>query len=273
MNLKLKAAIGAAAMVLATQAAATITFYEHDGFRGRTFTTDKPIGNFEQYGFNDRASSVVIDHGRWEVCEHARFEGQCVVLQRGSYESLRSLGMNDRISSARPLNEGARLNSAIPAPLVVPQPAPDYQYHRRHDERVYEAPVTSVHAVVGPPEQRCWVERHQAVEERRGQPDAGGAIAGAIIGGILGHQVGGGSGRDAATAAGVIAGAAIGANAGRDGGAVTVDRDVKRCRTVASDRPEYWDVTYNFRGVVHRVQMSVPPGRTITVNRNGEPRQ
>jgi uncharacterized protein YcfJ len=273
MNWKLKAATGVAAFVLATQAVANITFYEHDGYRGRTFTADRPVVNFAEHGFNDRASSVVVDRGRWEVCEHAYFAGRCVVLQRGSYESLSQFGMNDRISSARPLDDGAR--SGMPPPMAAPAPAPTptYQYHRRPDERLYETPVESVRAVVGPPEQRCWIERQQVFEERGGAPSPEGAIAGAIIGGILGHQVGGGSGRDAATAAGVVAGAAIGANSGRGGGgAVTYDRDVQRCRTVASGRPEYWDVTYYFRGALHHVQMSAPPGETITVNGNGEPR-
>jgi hypothetical protein len=31
-------------------------------------------------------------------------------------------------------------------------------------------------------------------------------------------------------------------------------------------------VTYEFRGVEHHAQMSSPPGQTITVNQNGEPR-
>jgi hypothetical protein len=31
-------------------------------------------------------------------------------------------------------------------------------------------------------------------------------------------------------------------------------------------------VTYNFNGVEHRVQMSSPPGPTIGVNGDGEPR-
>ena len=93
-----------------------------------------------------------------------------------------------------------------------------------------------------------------------------------MIGGILGHQIGGGRGRDVATAGGAVAGAAIGANAGRGGGQVYA-QDVQRCATVQGQgRPEYWDVTYNFRGLEHRVQMSAPPGRTITVNGNGEPR-
>ena len=48
---------------------------------------------------------------------------------------------------------------------------------------------------------------------------------------------------------------------------------MQRCENVASTTPQYWDVTYVFRGVEHHVQMSAAPGPTITVNGNGEPRQ
>lgn len=154
-------------------------------------------------------------------------------------------------------------------------------YHRRSyrvaqpayvaPPRLYTVPVASVHAVVGPPEQRCWVERQQVVD--RGDVNVPGAIAGAVIGGLLGHQIGGGRGRDVATAGGVVAGAAIGANVGRDGGEV-YSRDVQRCRTVHRDaRPEYWDVTYRFRGQLHRAQFGAPPGRTIVVDADGVPQQ
>jgi hypothetical protein len=51
MNGKLKFALGVSALILATQAAAQITFYEGEGFRGRAFTTDKQVSNFERYGF------------------------------------------------------------------------------------------------------------------------------------------------------------------------------------------------------------------------------
>src|SRR4051794_16522808 len=50
-----------AALVLAGHAAAQVTFYEQEGFRGRTFTTDRPVQNFDRTGFNDRASSIIID--------------------------------------------------------------------------------------------------------------------------------------------------------------------------------------------------------------------
>jgi len=48
---------------------------------------------------------------------------------------------------------------------------------------------------------------------------------------------------------------------------------VQRCtNTPSATRPDYWDVTYNFRGQDHRVQMTTAPGPTVTVNDQGEPR-
>ena len=146
-----------------------------------------------------------------------------------------------------------------------------YDYRRRDQERLYEANVTSVRAVVGTPEQRCWVEREQ-VAQAQSSVNVPAAIAGAVIGGILGHQVGGGRGKDLATAGGAVAGAAIGANVD-GGGQQAQTQDVQRCASVPSQaRPDYWDVTYNFRGQDHRMQMTTAPGSTVTVNAQGEPR-
>jgi uncharacterized protein YcfJ len=212
------------------------------------------------------------------VCENAQFQGRCVVLQPGNYDSLRPLGMSERISSVRPVGSVARYDYA-PAPVYSPPPAygpPPVvaaapAYGPPPAERLYQVPVTSVHAVVGPPEQRCWVEPGQAYEERRGV-NVPGAIAGAVIGGILGHQVGGGRGRDVATVGGAVAGGAIGANVGR-GDQTVYSQDVQRCENVQGQlQPDYWDVSYNFRGIEHHVQMSSPPGPTLTVNDNGDPR-
>jgi uncharacterized protein YcfJ len=255
-------------IVLAAQASAQITFYEGEGFRGRVFTTSGPVDNFAPVGFNDRASSVIVDRGRWEVCEHAFFAGRCVVLRPGSYASLAGMGMDNRISSVRPITREARLEDEAPPPPA----APTYEFRQRPNESLYQANVTSVRAIVGPPEQRCWIEHRQVVDDRPGGANVPGAIVGAVIGGILGHQIGGGRGQGVATAGGAVAGAAIGANAG-PGSGQGYSQDVQRCASVPSNaRPEFWDVTYNFRGQEHRVQMSAPPGPTITVNGNGEPR-
>lgn len=268
MNQTMLHVFGLAGLVLSTHAFAQVTFYEGEEFHGRAFTTSRLVRDFERTGFNDRASSVVVSKGSWEVCEDAQFDGQCVVLRRGSYDSLRELGLENRISSARQLNERRRYDNEVSPPRATPT----YEFRRRPSERVYEARVTSVRAVMGSPSERCWVERQQVNEPDHGERNVGGAVVGAIIGGILGHQVGGGSGKDIATAGGAVVGAAIGSNAGRNGGG-SYDRDVRRCETFASGPPEYWDVTYEFRGKQHRLQMSEPPAQTISVNQYGEPRQ
>jgi uncharacterized protein YcfJ len=268
MNHTLKIAMAAAALGLTTQAFAQITFYEGDGLRGRAFGTTKQVRDFSRNGFNDRASSVVVDRGQWEVCEDSNFRGRCVVLRRGSYESLQGMGLNNRISSVRPVKARDSYVNEAPPPL----PQPSYDYRRRPSERIVNVPITSVRAVVGSPEQRCWVERQQVSEPSRGT-SAGGVIAGALIGGILGHQVGGGTGRDVATAGGAIAGAAIGNNVANNNNSNNYSRDVRRCENVSNPTPEYWDVTYNYRGQEHRVQMNTPPGSSIAVNSStGDPR-
>ncbi len=122
-----------------------------------------------------------------------------------------------------PRYRGSHYAAGAPVPLV----APAYGYRPQPQERVYVVPVSSVRAVVGAPEQRCWVERQQVVEDRS-DVNVPGAIAGAVIGGVLGHQVGGGRGKDIATAGGAVAGAAIGANVGR-GGSQVYSQDVQRC--------------------------------------------
>lgn len=264
MNTLIKSTLAVVGLAVAGQASAQITFYENDGFSGRSFSTSRQISNFENQGFNDRASSVVVFSERWEVCEDERFAGRCVVLRPGRYPSLSAMGMNDRVSSVRSVSRNARIDDDRFAPISEPI----YDNRRRNNERLFEADVTSVRAVIGRSEQRCWIEREQVGQS--GNTNVPGAILGAVIGGVLGHQIGGGRGQDIATAGGAVAGAAFGSNTGAGRG---YSQDVQRCEDASNQgQPTYWDVTYNFRGQEHRMQMSYPPGRTITVNRQGEPR-
>jgi uncharacterized protein YcfJ len=260
------ALVGTMVMVAGAQAFADVTFYENEDFHGRAFTTAREVSDFKRSGLNDRASSVTVDRGSWEVCEDPKFRGKCVLLRPGNYDSLKYMGINNRISSAREVRGGARYEGYY---SPEPQQTAGYEYRRRPSEKVYQADVVSVRAVMGRPEERCWIEREQ-VEKRDGRNVAG-AVVGGILGGVLGHQIGSGTGQDIATAGGAVAGAAIGSNAGR--GKDEYSRDVRRCEASASGDPEYWDVTYRYRGVTHRAQMTSPPGRTLYVNKNGEPRQ
>lgn len=101
MNIPTRLFFGIVLATAAASASAQVTFFEHDGFRGRSFTTDRSVGDFVRFGFNDRASSVIVRSGRWELCDDARFGGRCVVLRPGRYASLSVMGMNDRVSSVR----------------------------------------------------------------------------------------------------------------------------------------------------------------------------
>jgi hypothetical protein len=86
----------------AAQVSAQVRIYEHDNFGGRSFTANGPVGDFARHRFNDRASSVIVRGGSWQLCDNARFGGRCVVLRPGRYPSLSAMGMNDRVSSLRP---------------------------------------------------------------------------------------------------------------------------------------------------------------------------
>lgn len=264
MNWKYKATFASALLTMSCHALAQVSFYENEGFRGRVFRTGGQVANFAHTGFNDRASSVVVEGGNWEVCEDANFAGRCVLLHAGSYDSLQGMRMENRISSVRQ----ARFGHSYEFDVGAPMQAPNYDYRRRPNEVIYEAPVTSVHAVVSQQDRRCWIERERVT----GGQNVGGAIVGGLLGGVLGHQIGGGRGRDIATAGGAVTGAMIGANSGRDeeGG---FGQRLRRCDDYSAGAAEYWDVTYRYRGVDHQVQMSHPPGRTVAVNRNGDPRQ
>ena len=246
-----------------------ITFFEDENFRGRSFTTQQPMENFRANDANDRASSLDIVGDRWEVCEDTGFRGRCVVLRGGRYPSLSSMGLSDRISSVRYVNWGPRGDSG------QSDQASDRDFRRRNNERLYEANVTSVRAVVGAAEQRCWMEPGQ-VQPQRSSSSLPGAVVGAVLGGILGHQIGHGTGRDVATIGGAVGGGLLGANVGGrigNNGQPAQAQDVQRCSTTQSQNaPSYWDVTYDFRGQEHRVQMTTQPGNTVTVNDQGEPR-
>ena len=270
MNAVFRSVLATAGLALAVPSFAQVTFYEHDGYEGRSFTTQRSVDNFKhQGGLNDRASSAVVRSERWEICEDAGYGGRCVVLRPGQYPSLAAMGLNDRISSVRTVQRQA----AVADDRYAPPPIVETDYRRRGNERLYQAQVTSVRAVVATPERHCWMERGEVVQDQGGA-NVPGALIGAVIGGILGHQVGGGTGRDVATVGGVVAGAAVGSQVGRDrNGQPVYGPDVERCSTPPSEAgPEFWDVTYQFRGREHQMQMTSPPGATVTVNRAGEPR-
>ena len=118
------------------------------------------------------------------------------------------------IEAQRQADDAQRLATSMQARSdAYAQPSGDFR--RRQDEPLYEARVTDVRAVVGPPQQRCWVAREQVDYRGATGVNIPGAIIGGVIGGVIGHQIGGGRGQDLATGIGAVGGAVVGANVGR----------------------------------------------------------
>jgi hypothetical protein len=83
-----------------TASAAEITLYEHANFAGTQLILRGWTPDISRVGFNDRASSIVVASGRWELCTDADFKGFCQTFTRGEYPVIDGR-LNDRISSAR----------------------------------------------------------------------------------------------------------------------------------------------------------------------------
>ena len=93
--------VGALALLLAGHAAAQITLYGREDFRGRSVTIDQAVPDLEGSRLDDRASSAVIRGGPWQLCSESGYQGRCVTLRSGEYPSLRSMGLDNRITSIR----------------------------------------------------------------------------------------------------------------------------------------------------------------------------
>jgi uncharacterized protein YcfJ len=225
--------------------------------------------------FNDVHQLAVLANQRATAAQNVarlRSEQAALVAQRTATNARIQADVTTQQAAAAQLQAAEAQRQADQARILAAAPPATYDYRRRENEPLYEAPVTSVRAVVGPPQQRCWVER-QVVDTGSPGINVPGAVVGGVVGGILGHQIGSGRGQDLATGIGAVGGAVVGANVGRDASGTVYTQDVQRCENVATGVPlDYWDVTYTFRGYEHHVQTTSPPGRTILVNAQGEPR-
>lgn len=83
-----------------------IVLYDEPGFRGNTISIGDSVGDLRDRNFNDRAESVRVVSGTWEVCVDQYFR-ECQTLDR-DFADLSSIGLRKRISSLRPVGRGWR---------------------------------------------------------------------------------------------------------------------------------------------------------------------
>lgn len=96
----------------------SIELYVGPGFAGRSLQLDADAPSLDRSNFNDRAASVVVMNGTWELCTDANFRGDCRIYGPGRYPDL-GYGMAKELSSAR------LVRGAATAPAVISQGVPD----------------------------------------------------------------------------------------------------------------------------------------------------
>ena len=82
-----------------------IVLFQEDNFRGNQLALDGPAARLGEQHFDDRASSVKVLSGAWQLCQEDNFGGRCVTVDR-DMAKLDSIRMDDRISSVRPADAG-----------------------------------------------------------------------------------------------------------------------------------------------------------------------
>src|SRR5262245_21768164 len=91
---------------------ADLTLFEGPYFRGRSVSLFADAASLPRW-FNDRASSIRVRRGTWQVCTDWNFRGRCQTI-REDVRDLNYIRMNDRITSLRrvqPLPDGSYLQS------------------------------------------------------------------------------------------------------------------------------------------------------------------
>ncbi len=82
-----------------------VILYDQTGFSGEAVQVDTAVPSLSDARFNDKASSIQVLGGRWEVCTNGDFGGRCEIIRNDKLD-LNSIGFNNNISSIRPAGRG-----------------------------------------------------------------------------------------------------------------------------------------------------------------------
>ena len=92
-------------------AAEPVVLYENPDFSGQRVALAAASNRLSNQAFNDLATAVEISRGRWQLCEHADYAGECQVLGPGRY--LLTGRLYQGVSSLRPV--GGADNRPLPS--------------------------------------------------------------------------------------------------------------------------------------------------------------
>ena len=77
-----------------------IILHADTNYRGNQVRYTDPTNNL--FAMNNRAESITVGRGRWELCDGIMFGGRCVIVNN-SMPDLSSVGMNRMVRSVRPV--------------------------------------------------------------------------------------------------------------------------------------------------------------------------
>jgi hypothetical protein len=89
------------ALIPAAPSAAQVTFFAREGLVGRAFAAYEATPDLYASDLRERAASLAIRQGQWQVCTEPYFRGYCVTLAPGDYRSPVQMGLPVRAASAR----------------------------------------------------------------------------------------------------------------------------------------------------------------------------
>ncbi|QBE63880.1 beta/gamma crystallin-related protein [Pseudoduganella lutea] len=76
-----------------------VELYGARNFSGDRVALGGDLHSLRSKDFNDRAGSLIVREGEWEVCEHDDYRGRCRVFGPGRYPAME--GLNNQASSVR----------------------------------------------------------------------------------------------------------------------------------------------------------------------------
>jgi hypothetical protein len=94
-------AAGCLLAAAASAPAAPIELYEQPQFKGMALGLDRANAHLADYGFDNKALSVIVRSGSWELCTDNEFRGSCLTLVAGQHATLPP-AMQRSLSSVRP---------------------------------------------------------------------------------------------------------------------------------------------------------------------------
>jgi hypothetical protein len=89
-----------------------VTLFDQDHMNGAAAPLQGDVPNLDTTQWNDRAVSMVITYGNWELCSDAFYRGDCRTFGPGQYNDLG--GMTRKVSSLRAA--GAAPQQPMPPP-------------------------------------------------------------------------------------------------------------------------------------------------------------